>query len=192
MAMQRLNVQYSSPARLHGGFTLVELVSVLIIMGIIAAVAMPRFFNKQPFDVRAFSDQAQSMMRYAQKLAVAQNRDVHVRLNGTSIAFCFTAFAADGTCASQVPAPLNLNSGSADTRARCNNSTTWLCEAIPGDVTYTIAPTIQGFFFNALGKPFNVADTPPDSSFATITMSFSGGGLSQNIIVERETGYVHP
>ncbi|WP_334188113.1 pilus assembly FimT family protein [Noviherbaspirillum sp.] len=190
--MRRLNVQYNAPARLQGGFTLVELVSVLIIMGILAAVAMPRFFQKQTFDVRAFADQAQSVMRYAQKLAIAQNRDVHVRLNGNSIAFCFTAFAPDGTCASEVPAPLNLNSGSADTRARCGNSTTWLCEAIPGDITYTIVPSVPGFLFNALGKPFNLADTPPDSSFATITMSFSGGGLSQNIVVERETGYVHP
>lgn len=169
-----------------------ELVSVLIIMGILAAVALPRFFQKQTFDARAFSDQAQSMMRYAQKLAIAQNRNVHVRLNGNSIAFCFLPFAADGSCTDQVPALLNLNSGSTNTRARCGNSTTWLCEAIPNELTHTITPSISGFFFNALGKPFNVGDTPPDSSFTKVTMSFSGGGLAQNVVVERETGYVHP
>ena len=81
------------------GFTLVELVGSLIIASILTLVALPRLFDQQAFDARIFHDRAQSMLRYAKKIAIAQNRNVYVRLDGTSFAFCFSDFVAnpDGT-----------------------------------------------------------------------------------------------
>ena len=38
----------------HSGFTTVELVVVLIIVGIMAAIAAPRFFDKQAYSDRGF------------------------------------------------------------------------------------------------------------------------------------------
>jgi len=175
------------------GFTLVELISTLVILGILAAVAAPRFTQIQNFEVRGFYDQVQSMMRYAHKIAIAQHRDVYVRLDGASFAFCFVAFAADGSCASQVPAIGSRNSGSVDTLARCANSTAWLCEAIPSAITYAANPAAQQrFYFNSLGKPFLLGDVRPDSTFVRLTMSFAGGGMTRQLVIEPETGYVHP
>jgi MSHA pilin protein MshC len=58
------------------GFTLVELITIIIILGIISVVAVPRFLERGAFDNRAFSDQMRATLRSAQKLAIAQHRNV--------------------------------------------------------------------------------------------------------------------
>ena len=86
--------------RRQRGFTLMELVTVIIVTGILAAVALPRFFTTQTFTVRGYADQTMAMLRYGQKLAIAQRRTVFV---------CFTsggvALGYDAACATPVPGP---------------------------------------------------------------------------------------
>jgi MSHA pilin protein MshC len=168
----------------QSGFTLVELITVMVILGVLAATAMPRFFNSNTFDSRGFRDQVISMLRYAQKTAVSQRGNVFVRLDGTSVALCF-----DAACANPVTAPAGGNSGSTATMAACAGNNLWMCEAPKSGTTYA---SVNGlFFFNALGKPFNNGDVPPLSTFVTLNITFSGGQAPANIIVEAETGYVH-
>ena len=57
---------------------MVELVTVIVVMGILGAIAASRFFDGDTFAGRAYSDQVKSVIRYAQKLAIAQNRRVFV------------------------------------------------------------------------------------------------------------------
>ena len=64
--------------RASRGFTLVELVTVMLIVGILAAVAVPQFYNRADYDGRAFYEQVLSTLRYAQKAAVAQRKYVCV------------------------------------------------------------------------------------------------------------------
>ncbi len=173
------SLQIQFRARFNNGFTLVELIAILLMVGILAAVAMPRFFDRNTFDTRAFGDEAQATVRYAQKVAIAQNRAVFVNFNGGRLALCF-----DAACTSPVISP-----GPRKVVAVCANNATWMCEALPADVVIT--PANQRFYFNALGRPFNIADVDPASTFALLTITLTGGGATRTITIEPETGYVH-
>lgn len=64
--------------RIYSGFTMIELVVIIVLIGIVSAMAIPRFFDRSTFDSRGLYDQVVSTLRYAQKAAVAQRRLVCV------------------------------------------------------------------------------------------------------------------
>lgn len=76
------------PRRLSRGFTLVELVTIIVILGILAVVAVPRFFAKSSFDLQSSYDRSLSAIRYAQKLAIAERRQVQVNFAANAITAC--------------------------------------------------------------------------------------------------------
>lgn len=168
------------------GFTIVELIAVIIVVGILAAMAGSRLMDRSPFDAVAFSDQSTALIRYAQKIAVAQNRSVYVRLGAPGIALCYTATCNAGE---RLQAPGGSNSSSSATRAACADPA-WACEAPPAQVTLTPATT---FYFDPLGKPFAASDAPSAtvSTFSPLTVSVKAGATTRTATVEMETGYVH-
>lgn len=64
------------------GFTLVELITVMVIVGILAVSVLPRFFTVSEFEDRGSADQVKSMLRFAQKTAIAQHRAISVVISG--------------------------------------------------------------------------------------------------------------
>jgi MSHA pilin protein MshC len=67
------------------GFTLVEMVVVIVIVGTLAVAALPRLFDQNDFYARGFYDETLSVLRYGQKTAVAQRRLVCASFTTTSI-----------------------------------------------------------------------------------------------------------
>src|ERR1035437_2375601 len=115
------------PAR---GFTLVELVVTLIIVGIVAATAYPRFANQQGFQSRAFFEQVQEGIKFAQKAAIAQRKRVFVTISATSIQACYTAVCGGGCVAGdecrypREPRPDDAQAGARDCRGAAGRSGT--------------------------------------------------------------------
>lgn len=68
------------------GFTLVELLTTLVIVGIVSVVALPRFYDDQAFGERGYVDEVASALRYARKIAVATECEVSVALTANSYA----------------------------------------------------------------------------------------------------------
>lgn len=79
------------------GFTLIELVMVIVIAGILATVAGPRFFTPSVFTQRAYADDVAAALRLAQKAAVASDCPARVNLAAGSYVVQQQA-AAGNTC----------------------------------------------------------------------------------------------
>jgi MSHA pilin protein MshC len=144
------------------GFTIVEMVVTIAILGLLAAVLGPRFSGRDAFASRGFHDEAQSVVRYAQKTAIAWRRPVFV---------CVTATVVSAGSAAGCGTPLvHPATGAA------------LTATAPSGVTLTSV----SFGFDGTGRP---------SPNAQVTIAFAStvaGDPARRIVVEAETGYVHP
>jgi MSHA pilin protein MshC len=149
--------------KLWAGFTLIELVMTIVIVGILAAVAAPRFYNNNVFQSRGFADQVQASLRYAQKEAIAQHRNV-----------CVTFLPAPSTITLRI-ASLSGAARPCDSPLTSPTGGSYVITA-PAGIAFAALPT--AFNFDALGRP-NVAQT------INIT------GATNSITIEPETGYVH-
>jgi MSHA pilin protein MshC len=81
----------------NGGFTLIELVVVIVIAGILATVVGPHFFDNPTFSQRGYADELASALRLAQKAAVASDCPTEVNVTVAGYAVVQQA-AAGNTC----------------------------------------------------------------------------------------------
>ena len=143
------------------GFTLVELVVVMLIIGVLSIAVIPRFLDAQTFDSRGFNDQTLSALRYGQKAAIAQRRTVCVSFSTSSVTLTMASAAGSSTCDTPLTGP--------------TGDSPFQVSARPG-VAYTASPS--NFRFNAAGQ-------------ANLGQTLQVSGQTNGITVEQETGYVH-
>ena len=150
------------------GFTLIELVMVIVLLGVLAVFATPRIFNSGDFYARGFHDETLAFLRYAQKTAIAQRRTVCVAFTTNSATLNMASTAATTTCNTALRGPKGNSPGTITAGT---------------GVTYSSTPT--DFNFDGLGQPI----TSLGASVATQTIQVSNAAKS--ITVETATGYVH-
>jgi MSHA pilin protein MshC len=82
------------------GFTLIELVITLVLLGILSATALPKFFASS-YQQQVFFDDTLAAVRYAQKLAVATGCNVQVSIEETKDTYTLRHPADRSVCSSQ-------------------------------------------------------------------------------------------
>lgn len=91
---------------ISAGFTLIELVLVMVIVGILAIMAMPKFFDALSFTSRNYFEETLNSIRYAQKLAVVTGCDVQVNTNTNRLELLMRSGCRTGNFTTAVRDPI--------------------------------------------------------------------------------------
>lgn len=146
------------PAR---GFTLIELVLVLVILGVLAIAVLPRFFDRRMFEARGFHDATIGLLRHAHKSAIAQRRTVCVSFGAANASLSVASVPDSETCDLALAGPAG--------------ETPFAIQA-PAGIAYAATPA--DFRFDARGR-------------ASAGQSIQVEGVNEAIVIDAATGLVH-
>jgi MSHA pilin protein MshC len=148
------------------GFTIIEFITVITIIGILSAVAGPKLIGNDTFAARGAHGTLLSALRLAQKTAVAQRKTVYANINISTKLICL---GYDAICITPVSDPA--------TKAA-------YIKTLPS--TVTITTTLNPIAFTSSGK---------ESANNTVTITVSNNAApsepTRTITIERDTGYLH-
>ena len=149
------------------GFSLFELVLVLVIVGVLAVFAMPRLTSVPDLTLSAASAQLAAHIRYAQSLAMSRGQRYRVG---------FTANTYQITDGGGVPIvqPMTASTGPV---------------AIAPATLAGFNPPLTGDYveFDTRGRPYVNAATP---LAVTVNFTLTSGGASASVALAPETGHV--
>ncbi|WP_146449584.1 type II secretion system protein [Vibrio kanaloae] len=152
------------------GFTLVELIVVILLLAIISATAISRFSGRQSYELYALQEQASSVIRQIQLNRMQSNMDMSV-----SGAESLRLVAANNCIGSQ---------------SACDNTSETRSDVIASDdYSFSSVPTSSyssPIEFNLLGNPENSA-----SSGVQITIS-SNNSSDRAWVCINSQGFVYP
>ena len=197
----------------HSAFTMIELVLVIVVLGILAALAMPRLERDLRQEAK---DNLLSAIRYTQHLALIDDKTdpsdgiwqrklwmIQFVRYGGKLRYRIGADSNGGGAIDKVEAAIDPING----KYIYNNSTTLQSDESPnvflgkkyGIDSLSLAGgcTSQHIAFDNLGRPFSGITTATNnyskymSSDCTMTFGFESSGISDLILtISQETGYV--
>jgi MSHA pilin protein MshC len=82
--------------RLEPGFTLIELVVIMLIIGVLAVFATGRFTDQDVFEGRGYHDELVAALRFARSYATASECNVQVAVGASSYAIHLASACVSG------------------------------------------------------------------------------------------------
>ena len=173
------------------GFTLIELVMVMVLIGIIAAFAASKLGNITTTNAAAFTDKLRADIRYAQDLAMTRNSRARVYFNGTgtapnpagyavvidtSVLRDCSGFTAAVDPAGGVSLSVVLNTGNY------------------AGITVTPTPGMNCLEYDSLGRPYNCNAVPANclSPSSGLLISVNANAVAVgSVTVTAQTGAVN-
>lgn len=155
------------------GFTLTEIVVVMVIIGVLAVFMLPKLTGIGVVQQRTDFDKVTSAVQYARKSAIARRRYACVAISTNAVTLTVdgnppesTATPFGGTCPFATTLPLPTPDKD------CNGSTNQTCVK-----TISLSSSAASFQFDPLGR-----------ASTTVTITVTG---FPSVKVESETGLVH-
>lgn len=183
--MSKLIGSYYRPYAVQRGFSLVELIIIVIILGILSITVAPRFMDARGFSEYAYQTKLESALRKIQLQAMQDSRpNICVKMNfvnGSNGSFGiptedFSLANAAATCAN------SIDYNSADYKrtdvSELQNASLVLQATDSGNV-------MQSMQFTSMGKPISDVGACADTCVIAIS------GLEQASVCIESQGYVH-
>lgn len=133
--------------RPQAGFTLVELVMVILVTGALAVVALPRLLDLGAWRLQAYGDELAAEMAAMQRLALQQRRPIVATLDSTGAVFAY----ASGGALRSLPCPA--------TASPC------LAESGPRSITFNSGNSGRALSSSGAALPVTVAHGSHSRSF---------------------------
>ena len=171
MTMNRLNAFRNQN---EYGFTLIELIVTIILIGIMAATVVPRFLTSEGFGEYTYRDELIIKLRSIQLRSMQQTNDVAcqtIRVNP-----------------SINPSEIGLLATIEDTNT-CDTvlagDTTTVSIVSDNDISFSISENLSLFNFSSMGRPVGCVTTNPCEIRLTVT-----GSDSLDVLINSE-GYIY-
>ena len=165
--VQRNTSSFLERGRIRG-FSLLELVTVLVLVGILAVFAAPNLFTTQSITLPATSAQLAASIRYAQSLSMSRGQ--RYRINFTGNTYQITDMLG-GTVQPSTP-----------------STGTALVSVLPAALSgYNPPLTLNYVAFDTKGVPYTSATAV---LLATATITLTSGSDTSTITIAPETGRV--
>lgn len=182
-----LNKNSSKQQAKTGGFTLVELIVVIVLLAIISVYASSKYMGASRFSSAAAQEQVLSILRQVQITAMQSNTSNNSN-SCSSILMASNQFGVTQACQSQGMSSAALSDYSKDTNQQ-------QLELIQLSYDFnSVNGTVSELSFDLLGKPVIVASSATSSlctnSDCRITITTPSSNESRSVCINRE-GFIY-
>jgi prepilin-type N-terminal cleavage/methylation domain-containing protein len=176
------NMRQNKNKRVRNGFTLVELIIVVVILSIAAMIAVPMISNAADIQVRAAANKIAAHLDYAKGLAITHQRRHWVVFNESDESYQIWTVEDDGTTEYVIDHPVNPGPFVVDF------STDGRLSRVDIDTAIFDPDSSDTITFDYLGSPYSGTDTSTPLNSGQITLQ--ANDFSITVSVEPVTGYV--